>query len=739
MKVPHRKNRGSVLILSSLFTFFTLLAAITLFKVLPMEFNAAKKSRVDVNAHYALDAGVKDAVAWLESRPSGQRLTQDSLDEFNDEFGGPNDMGGNWAYTVRMERLEEGHVGITSAAFFRQSMVREAKAQVVYESLGRYALFIDTWPLQNNNGQAGLGSLIYSINESLVTGPFHTNDFFVLVSEGFEGSTPAQAFVSGPYAEMTHARSTSILGEDIENFVADGNAYLNRSAAINQTAPFVPFDEDGALEDRYQRVVEGGRGNLRKVEHIDFPNTAVDRDGIELREKARGIGNLQFNEQGILELRPYVATNDDGDVLGGVYVVGDSEIRLSVDGNGNAVQTIAQEHREEAYFEAVERQIESPRLIRTTTDTPPEFLEEVVIDMVPQRVIVGYEEPTVAAGDGITQPVRIPIYEVRDVPVERIVQVPFEDVENPPPPPYVVFVVDTENPIVYDTIVLNPISEEEYNPENPAHTVQLQEAGDREYQIVEVSSQAGYQLPQGATVEGVITGGTVPKDHTVFIDRMENTIVVSRGNLNGVTFVDGNILALSGVNKGAVTASASGLEKFAGRTIVAAPEFGKSLTIDGNLLQFFDQGGDKQGPGSTLRAGELPPNADHALGLVARNVNLSPEFQTSQARPQELYAVILAGWGARDEQGRPLPLNGRQRTVGGFGTVAEILSGEIPFALGRFRLVGGIIEAEARPWFIGQRGLEGELRYDPAAAAALTNFPSINSVKVVRYSEYFAN
>lgn len=740
MKTPRNKQRGAILILASLFTFFTLLAAITLFKVLPMEFNAAKKSQIDVNAHYAVDAGVKDAVAWLESQPTGRRLTQAMLEDFNSDFGGPTAVSEHWEYTVNIERLEVGHFGITATALFRGRQVREVKAQVVKENLSQYALFIDTWPLVIADGQATAQSLIYSIDDNLVTGPFHTNDLFVLASESLAGSTGGQAFVSGPYAQMTHARTTSVLGDDLEDFVGDGNAYLGRGLAVNNAAQDVPFNAEGAVEQRYQRIVEGGRGNLQVVEHIPFPETAVDSDGVPLREKARGVGNTQFSGQGVLGLGVYVPEDQAGEVLGGVYVVGDSELSLSIDSNGNQIQTVSQAHREEGYFESSEVEVEAPRYVRTETDTPPLFLEQLVTDTVIQRVIVGYEEPTVSAGDGITQPVSVPIYEEREVTVQRVVQVPFEDLTDPPPPPYVVFEEDTDNPFVYTTVVLNPISEEEYDASNPDHVVALQDAGDRVYQVIEVTSEQGYTLPANAQVEGVITNGIVPKDHTVLVD--QGTYRVSHGNLNGVTFVDGNIERLSGVNKGALTAGENGLVKPSGRVIVAAPEFGKKLEITGNLLQFYDRGDQLQGPGNTLKTGELPSNADNALGLVAGEIQLSPDYRTSANRPLDIYALILAGSGQMDGQGNPQLVNGRQPTRGGFGTHPELLESGSPLGLGRFRIFGGVIEAEARPWFLspgGNRiGLEGELHYDPAAAFGFNNFPSIGSVKVVRYSEYVA-
>jgi hypothetical protein len=731
-----KHNRGSILIVASLFTFLSLLAAFTLFKVLPVEYNAAKKSRIDIAAHYAADAGVKEAIAWIEAQPQVRILNEDALSEFNSTFGALRNVAPDWQHQVTIERIESGHFGITSQAYFREQKVREVKAQVARESFSRYALFIDHWSFDEANEP----SLVYNLGQSLLTGPFHTNDFFALAHDGFGGT--GDPFVSGPYAEMTHARSTDFLGEDISEFSPDGNAYVSGfnglNPVYNTTASHVPFNADGALEDRYQRIVEGGRGALTQVESIDFPRIASDSDGTSLREKARGVGNTQFQDQGMLDMGVYVPVKDTGEVYGGVYVVGDSELELKLDPNGNQVQEFAQTHLAEFYVEEETVEVRSPRYNAEQTDTPPEFVDEVHQIQTTRRVIVGYEANTVTTSDGITQPVQTPIYGDEPVTVSQIVSVPYDPAVHGTGP-FTIYVEDVDNPYVYNTIVTNPIPEDEYDPENPAHQIQYQEAGDRIYEVVEVSEDAGYQIPEGLTIEGA-AGSTVPKDHTVLIDRNENLAVVTPGNLNGVTFADGSLESLKGVSKGAVTDGPTG-HTYAGRTIAVAPEFNKNIQITGHLNQYYNGNDSRQGPNRTLKAGEFSPNASHVLGLIGHDIELNPSFQTSDTNPLNIYAILLAGSGKYDSSGEPImDPHGHQKTTGGFGTNPALLALGAPFQLGRFELYGGIIEGNARPWFANpggsEEGLAGRLNFDPAAASGLQNFPTTHNLKIVRYSEY---
>jgi hypothetical protein len=717
MKNLNHKNRGSILILASLFTFLTLLLAFTLFKVLPVEYNAAKKSRIDISGHYALDAGVKDAVAWIETRPTGTVFTQEFLDEYNSAFGVETDLVNNWTYTTNIELLGIGHFGVTSQAFFRERKVREVKAQIIREGFAQYALFIENW--QGANDEDPL--MIYGLGENLITGPFHTNDYFVLghkTDEHFDDKKGS--FVSGPYARMTHSGETTEGDVDGDG---DGNAYVAFGGGVNSDATAVPYDETGSIEDRYQRIVEGGRGNLSKVPEIDFPDTASDRDGNDLREKARG--NEPFS--GVLDRGVYVAADSADEVKGGVYIVGDADLELKLDPSGNQIQKISQEHMENVYFEVEEVEVSEPGVKAIIITTPPDFVNEVIWVEVPTTVIIGYQPGPVIVGDGITTTPQIPIYDTVMQPVPQTVSVPYDpDIHGEGP--WTQYVEDPDNPVTYTTNILNEIPEEEYDPETDV--IIPQSAGDKVYEVVEVTEE-NYQIPDGLSIEG--GSNSVPKDNTVLIDYKEGLAKVMSGNLNGVTFADGSLGSFKGINKGARTEGPDG-EGFKGRTVAVAPELNRNIQITGDVLQFSETG-----EGMTLEVGKLPGTDAHSLGLIGHDVELNVNYATSDTSPLSVYAVILAGHGKYDSNGNPILTDGRHIVSGGFGTnPARMEANSLP--LGRFHLYGGLIEGNARPWFLnpggGNEGLEGELKYDSAAAAGLQNFPATKTTRVVRYSEY---
>ncbi len=720
---------------AALFTFLTFLAAYALFTILPMEFNAAKKSRNDVLGHYAVDAGVKEAVAWLESRPRTAVFGPDQLSEFNNTFASPKELSRDWSYRAHIdtEPGNTGHFWVTSTAYFRTRKIREAKAQFVWRGFESFALFIDHWRMANDPTV----DLFFNLGENVIQGPFHTNDHFVLnvPSGAYDGGN---AFVSGPYAAMTHAGLGPDPSGDLEGFPGDGNSYLGGSGP-NSSPNAVPYNEDGAIEERYQRIVEGGRGSLSQSPSFTFPNTAVDKFGMPLRSKARGGGAFS----GILETGVHVHTDESFEVTGGVYVIGNSSIELALDSNGNQLQKISQTHLAEMYYRAEDQTVLVPAPpIPSLTHNPPSTIPEVRYRIDRPTVIVGYE-PVPVEGDGMTMTIQRPIYGEGDpVEVPYIVHVPYDPSVHGDGP-WTIWEASNEEGTTYVERIRVPIDESEYDPNNPDHEIDLVPAGDRLYEVVEVTEEAGYQIPAGFAVEGATGGSSVAKEHTVFLDHHEQRAVVGTGNLNGVTFVEGNVIGLQGINKGSVTQGPHG-NTYSGRVVVAGPEHGYKIDVTGHLRQFYNRGDENQGMGMTLANGKLPPNAHHALGLVARDVNLKPSFQTSSAHPLNIYALIMAGHGAINAQGQPLDASGvpietsgnRQQVFGGFGTAAELLTPAAALDRGYFHLYGGVITGNARAYFLGNKGLESNLIYDPAAASYFPNFARIQSLRTVRYSEY---
>jgi hypothetical protein len=579
-----------------------------------------------------------------------------------------------------------------------------------------------------------------------ISGPFHTNDFFRLGLTSSDFYDPSnKPFVAGPHAYMSHSRTTN---QGSLDFAGDGNAYYDSSGNINGNPDLVPYDASGPLESRYGSIVEGGRANFQVTRDIELPSSA---NLLYQQAVSTGHGNPPFalpSEVG------FYLPGEEGRVTGGIYINGDVEIDLSLTPEGNQVHRLTQIVPEEAY--RVEREVNRPIPIYQevfiapqpgATVTVPEYEQRMVT--VTRQEIVGYREVTrtrtvrVQTGTrlqlvgGITTSVpvysetsqayteQVPVY--GEVTVEELQTVPTGNTLTLPDTGRTVlrptgeyrdnFVTETE--IVQEEVYLaNP---EAYPGAQPV----LLPGGPKTGQVIEVTSEQGFR--------GL--GVTAPKGTTVVVD-YDGNVSVRQGNLNGVTFVDGNVEKLSGVSKGALTTGPAGDETFAGRYIVANPESGRSMQVTDDLLNYYDGDNpdlrDPQTPGA-LRRDKLSPNGQHGLGLVAEKVRLKP---TRGNDVLHVYAAILAGRTMTGPDGEPLRQNDRAVVRGGFGTHESLLSSG---GLNEFRLYGGLIEANADLWNAGGHGLTGQLVYDPAVANALPLVPRSTEILTLRYSDQYVD
>ncbi len=737
------RQAGQVLLLTAFFVFVLFTLALAYFKLVPGELNSALRSRQAVAGEVATQAGFKDATAWLEAQPAVV-LTQARLDsDYNDVYqAAPAVLSSNWSYRAKITARPGAPFlyDITSTALFDGRVARESLATVTRTSFARYALFIDTWR----------EDLIYAMKPNAISGPFHTNGFFRLgvPSTGFyeSGQTP---FVSGPHAYMSQARVTE---EGSLNFSGDGSAYYDGTVVggkpqFNHVATVVPYNAGGGIDSRYRSIIEGGRSNYQVTEHIGFPDSAnqLYQQAVKMPE-----GSPPFalpGEDG------FVVPGDSSRVSGGLYIKGDVEIELALSPEGNQIHHLRQAVSENEYTveEVVNRPI--PKFERKWIPpgeniTVPEY-EEKLVDVTRQQII-GYNEVVVntmvevTVGtqlqmvNGITT--TVPIKELR--PISRVDKVPVygnvtvSEMQMVPTGNMITIAdegrwVDQPTGEFEDNFVteFRTISTEEYeaNPEAyPGAIPSLSEPRVMSGQVVEVTADGGYQGQ----------GVSAPKGSTV-ISAYDGNVVVKQGNLNGVTFVDGNITSLKGVSKGALSQADPTQESFVGRYIVANPQAGRKVNLTGDLLQYYagnDAGlRDPQKP-MTLRRGKLSPNGQHAMGLVAHTVRLKPSLS---AGIQHLYGAILAGCAEVDANGEPVnDGSGKPIVKGGFGTDQELLAGG---GLGEFRLYGGLVEGNADLWNVGGSGMTGELIYDPAVAQALPEFPRATEVVTLRYHDRYAS
>lgn len=751
MKLPgqNRRPQGQVLIMTAFLVFVLFTLALSFFKLVPSELNSALRTKQALSAQTFADAGVKEAIAWLESQPPQKILTQEVLDrEFNvgaqdnpitfgsDTFDSEVDQPsepGVWRYEVRLVKNPTGPYAfdVVSTSFFEDQPLRQVRATIARENFSRYALFIDRWR----------DELVMEASSGAIQGPFHTNGFFRLViPDNFYGGT-GEPFVGGVNGVMTHAGTTDQGSLPFIRDTGDGNAYYTFASGVpNTSETAVPYNQNGAIASRYDRLVNGGRSNMSVSEHITLPYSAD-----ELMTQALGqddmAGAALPDEIGLY------LPNDGSEVKGGIVVVGDVDVALSLDPSGNQVHDFTQSIPVEAYRyetqESFTRDVYG-QVSRTLELGSTYYVSETVTQTVNTQQITGYETRTrevtrqrqvgqtwasSGGGGGTTvggwQPVyetyverveeQVPIYD--DVPEQRqtVVRTPVRITD--PTDPRIGTSVSSYEKVGEETdtrtvpVVITP-EEYEANPADYPNAVRFLRPGPpKTAQVTEIAG---------------------PSPRTVLID-YEGERHEFAGALNGVTFVDGNVNSLRGISKGAQDTSFASGDVFQGRYVVANPNITTKgrLTITDDLLQFYD-GSDPSLRGTTprtLRVGQNSPNGMHGLGLVAKDVTLKPAANDEL----NLYAVIIAGLSMRGTEGP----NGIPDVAGGFGSDPSIMTGA--YGTNVFNLFGGLVQANQREWNQNGNGLVGNLKYDPAVAGDMPRFPRSNKVMTLRYADRYVD
>lgn len=750
LKPRNRRRRGQVLIMTAFLIFVLFTLALSFFKLVPMELNSALKTKQALTAQVVADSGVNEARVWLESQPPQRILNQSVLDaEFNlgtteaaiplgDTFtqGASNDeMKGRWRYDVKLTPNPTAPFAFdaVSTCYFDDQPVRQVRATLARENFSRYALFIDQWR----------NDLVMEVGAGAIQGPFHTNDFFRLVILPNSYQPGAEPFVSGVNGVMTHAGATSEGSLPFVGQTGDGNAYYDGSSSSfspNSSASAVPYNENGEIESRYDSLVAGGRSNLTSTDHVLLPYSAD-----ELLVQSLG-GEDSANVQIPSDIGLYIETEGSNNVKGGIYIAGDVEVDLSIDSNGNQVHNYTQSIPVEAYRYVTQEQYQHPIYgnVSRTVELGDTYNQSTqVTQSVGVQTIVGYETQSVTTtrqiqtgqtyvsggGGGTSVGTWQPVYST--VTDTSEVQVPIYDT-----------VMEDRT-----TTVSSPVTITDPNDPRIGTSVNSYELighEDRTRDVVnEIDSDTYEANPSaypGATrffrpgppKTATVTEVAGPSPQTIFVD-YEGVARTLDGALNGVTFVDGNVVSIKGVSKGAQDTRFPDGDVFQGRYIVANParQSKGTMTIEQDLLQYYN-GSDSGLRGAqphTLKVGELSPNSQHALGLISRETFLRP----SANDPLNLYAVMIAGHSIRGTE----DANGIPNVEGGFGAHESIM--QPGYGSNSFHLFGGLVQANQRLWKEGSDGLNGNFSFDAAVAGDMPRFPRSNKVTILRYADRYVN
>lgn len=322
-----KKRRGSILILSLLFMFLLQLIAFAFATMIPVEARSALKSEQDTIGSLVADAGVTEALAWLRNKiaPPDGSGSQEPMHPsvYPSQAFRTTDMGSNWSYRWELIPDSETYPNgtnniraytIVSRAYRNGRVKREARVQVIQESLSRYAALYDLWST----------NLVMGIDEDDAPqgGPVHVNDTLRLwvKNASFWNSTGDPIFSHGLTASGTfNASENSGPGED-------GFAYYrgNWNGGNDDLIPYDPAN--GPIASRYNRMVSGGIENMTAgAAEVPLPTNTF-----EIRDAAWGFSspNPLPNTDGV-----YVNTVGS-QPSGGIYVRGEvEEMELGLGGS----------------------------------------------------------------------------------------------------------------------------------------------------------------------------------------------------------------------------------------------------------------------------------------------------------------------------------------------------------------------------------------------------------------------
>lgn len=640
-----RRRRGSILLLAVFFLIVLFSLSVAFFRLIPVEYHSANRSRQKIQANYAADSGARHAVAWLKSKFSTNAayglVTPSEVSDYNLAHCGSdgNDPEIDWSSTDTSVLSDAAHkvdkdwaflsrIRLDNADFFNRIYTIEACAYyqgrpmqvtrmtVQNQTFAEYALFISEW---NND-------FIFTMQPNGIQGPVHTNGFLRLAAPdtGYwsakkSDGSPQDPWVNGPLARITHAGSFLGTSTDPVNtlgITADGVQYANGNS-YSTNLGLVPYTDSGSpIAERYNKIVSGGRDNIRQVSRVEMP-----KENGKLREDAWGgtlpANNTQWNnaagsETLLVNTDTGKANDPNGKVAGGIFVRGtdpsDVLLDLTPEGHqkirirqGNTSVTGATTTTYYADVPQYHKPIHHPawteptiRCVRTATRTVDVWESVRKTRSVTQANAAqcGTRQEFVPGENGISQPITVPnvctyneTYYVSEKTGTREETYcaetgPGTPINHPARTEWVS--TNASDPDAQLNGTRRQVVDEGY-PGAEAVTTTGTRSIQKWSSVVEVND-TDYKIPYyaGVKVNGVAASGptdpilTVPDGHTVAIkndyadgngDYAEYTVM--EGRVNGVVYSDSNLLGLRGTNKGSKHVDDGGNLTYQGRVIAA--------------------------------------------------------------------------------------------------------------------------------------------------------------------------
>jgi len=306
-----RTPRGSILVMSVFFMLILFITASAFLVLLPVESRAALRTEQVTQGGLVADAGVNEAMTWLRftidpSKNGGASLEPMNAGVYPSVNERTQEMGNGWTYRWELIPDDQTYPNgsnniraytIVSRAYRNGKAYREARAEVIQETLNVYSELIDDWqdnlvkPLRSTTAPAG--------------GPVHINDvlrMWIPEGNGF--------WTSGGDPIFDHGLTAS----GAANNSLDGFLYYQGNWNGNDSNKR-PYNNSGPIESRYERMAEGGRDNVR-AGAADVP---LPENTFRLRDAAWG-----FNQNNIPN-NTGVHVNEVNGKVQGIYIEGDVE------------------------------------------------------------------------------------------------------------------------------------------------------------------------------------------------------------------------------------------------------------------------------------------------------------------------------------------------------------------------------------------------------------------------------
>ncbi len=286
-----RLRQGSALITTMILTMVLMMLGAAILASASTGLNLAERVRRGTLAFNLAESGAERAARWLKDQGSPPANTSAW-----DPFGGSQALG-DGTYSITMTP-DPGNPGATQKQFkvtavgTVQNRPQQVELVLRQSSFGKYAYFTD------KEVSSISGGAIWFFQGDRIRGPAHSNN------------------TSGSNFNISWSGSTGAIFQD----------------TVTAAGPSINFNPAPASEADYLQIFKtGSRGYQLGVDAIPLPNSTTQQQNAAWGDTT-----------GFPTTNGVYVPNGGGATTGGIYVVGDSSMTMTVDGSGNQVFNITQ-------------------------------------------------------------------------------------------------------------------------------------------------------------------------------------------------------------------------------------------------------------------------------------------------------------------------------------------------------------------------------------------------------------